>query len=129
MPILCQKMSILSKTLCSHVIFFHFSMKNPLLSIGIFSQKHVNSVKITLYYGQKRQDDAIFSGYFIKTLCSHADILSKNVHSLKKYSYSHILSEKRPFSQNTLLSCHFFKLFMKNPLLSCPYLVIKYQFC
>ena len=44
-----------------------------------------------------------------KTQCSQVHTLSKCVQSLK----------------NNLVWCHFFKIFMKNPLLSSPYLVKK----
>ena len=53
----------------------------------------------------------------------------KNVQSLTHCSHAHILSKKLALSQKHLVSCHFFKFFMKNPLLSCLYLVKKCPFC
>ena len=75
--------------------------------------------------GQKSQQDALFSDFARKNICSHA----------------HILSKKRPFCKNTMLFCPYFvnktsilsktryshviflKFFMKHPFMSCPYLV------
>ena len=37
--------------------------------------------------------------------------------------------KKVHFFKNTVLSRHFFRFFMKNPPLSCPYLVTHRQFC
>ena len=46
----CQKTFILSKTLCSHVIFFQvFFKKSPAVK-PIFGKKNVGFVKITLYF-------------------------------------------------------------------------------
>ena len=110
--------------LCCHVL--NYFMKNPSCEAHIWS-KNVNSVKTKLYYGPKKSIGCSFCQIFHekitalkprfcqktsilwKTLCSCAHILSKNVISLK----------------NTVLSYHFFKLFMKNPMLSYTYFVKK----
>ena len=78
-------------------------MKAPAVTTTI-CQKNVNSVKITLYImGPKSQLDARFSN-FTKKKCSHAHVLSKNVHSLKtNCSRAHVLSCKRLSFQNTVL--------------------------
>ena len=55
---------------------------------------------------------------------------NKNVHSLiTHYSHANILSKKRPFSQKHCALMSIKKKIMKNPLLSCPYLIKKRQFC
>ena len=54
MPILVKKTSILSKTQCSHVLFFFiFFMKNSCCRANDWS-KNVNFVKTTLYFGPKK---------------------------------------------------------------------------
>ena len=60
MPIFCQKTSTLSKTQCSHVIFFKFFMKNPLLSCPYQVKKTSSLTKIQNIMGQKSQQDALF---------------------------------------------------------------------
>ena len=98
--------------------FSAFSYKSPVMPI---IDKKVNSVTTTVYYGPKRQKyvffhylmkkSLLFSPYFFKS-----DPFSKKTHS----SHAQILSKKSPFSQNTVLSCHFISLiFMNYPLLSC----------
>ena len=92
----------------------------------IFGQKNVNSVKFT-HYDHKSEEDVLFSDISRKKNCSNAHIFSKkkNVHSLKKHCFhAHILSKKCPFFQkHCALMSIFFKIFIKNPLLSCPYLI------
>ena len=83
MPIFCEKTSILSKTLYSHVKFFNFFMNNSMLPCLYLVKKIINSVKAPLHYWPKSQQDALFSKFSRKNNCSHAHILSKNVHSLK----------------------------------------------
>ena len=52
-PILVKKTSILSKTRCSHVIFFKFFITTCCCHAHIWS-KNVNSVKTTLYCWEKK---------------------------------------------------------------------------
>ena len=52
-PHFVKKTSILSKTQCSHVIFFKFFMKNPQFHAHIWPN-NFNSVKTTLYFGPKK---------------------------------------------------------------------------
>ena len=54
MPIFCQKTFILSRIHCSHVIFFHFSMKN-LLSIPYLVKNTAILSKLPYNMGQKSQ--------------------------------------------------------------------------
>ena len=78
-PCFVKKTSILSKTRCSHVIFFKFFMEKSLPVMPMFSQKNVNSVKTI---GQKVNRIPIFFRIFTIKYCSHGHIQSKNVHSL-----------------------------------------------
>ena len=75
--------------------------------------KKVNSVTTTVYYGPKRQNDAFFHYFWWRNLYSLAHTFSKLVHSLKKHiALTPIFYQKKsPFSQNTVLSCHFFSKF------------------
>ena len=112
MPIFCQQnVHSFKNTLLSCHIFQIFHLTPPHV-ILIFGQKNVNSVKTTLYYGPKKSIRCPFfpifheqitalmplfcyqNVHFLKTLCFHANILSKNVNPLK----------------NTMLSCHFFQI-------------------
>ena len=113
-PIFCQITSILSKIRCSHVIFFQFFHEKPCILMPIFGQKNVNPVKTTLYYGLEKSLSRKKS-----MLPCHADILSKNLHSLKitmlPFPY---FVKKHPFSQKrSLLMWFFSKYNMENPLL------------
>ena len=80
-----EKTSVLSKTMCSHVIFFQvFYEKSPCCHAHIWS-KNVKSVKITLFWEKKTigcPSFLIFHGKII-ALISNVHILSKIVHSLK----------------------------------------------
>ena len=108
MPIFEQNYVKSVKTLGARAIFFKiFNEKTPSF-IHMVGQKNVNSVKTTLFYGPKKSiGSPYFPTFHEKKYCSHAHILSKNVHSLK----------------NTVLSCIFFQIFHEKPLLSCTYLV------
>ena len=93
-PYFVKKTSILSKTQCSHVILFKFFMKNPILSCPYLLKKRQFCHKYTIVWDKKSIGFPFFR-FSRKNHCSHAHILSKNVHSLK------------------------------NPMLSCPYFVEK----
>ena len=60
MPIFCQKTFILSRIHCSHVIFFHFSMKN-LLSIPYLVKNTSILSKLPYIMGQKSYRMPFFS--------------------------------------------------------------------
>ena len=72
----------LSNTLCSHIIFVNFFIKNPCSHSNIWS-KNVNYVKTKLYYRTKKSRGCPFCLFVMENLCSDA----------------HILSKIRPFSQ------------------------------
>ena len=123
MHILCQKMPILSKTQCSHVTFFLISNEKHLCHVHIWL-KTINSVKPTLYYGQKKS----IGCPFFRFLCLY--FINKRPFSKKHTALMPIFCQYSALSlKNTILSCHFFEIFKENPLLSRPYLVKKRQFC
>ena len=98
MPIFDQKTSILSK---QHYIMSQISQQNALFLRFLTKKLSL----LCPYFVKKR----IFSK---KHTALKSIFCQKNVHSLK----------------NTVLLCHFFKIFMKKTLLSRPYLIKKRQF-
>ena len=124
-PYCVKKTSLLSKTLCSYVVFVKFFVKNTLLASHIWPKK-VDS--ITSYYGPKKSIGCPFFPISHEKISAVMPIFcQQNVHSLKTHcSYVHILSKKINSLNNKVLSYHFFFVFkfvMKNPLLSYPYFV------
>ena len=95
----CTKLIILSKTLCSYVVFFKFFMKNPWLPFPYLVKKvHSVNIKIILW-AKKVNRMPVFSDFTWKNQCC----------------YAHILSTKRPFSKNTLVSCPYFVKNINSP--------------
>ena len=111
MPVFCQKISILSKTQCSYVIFFfNIFMKNFCCNANIWS-KNVNSVKITLLYEPKSQNDDLFFLFGQEKLTALIPRFSttKKANCLKSTLLSsHILSKERLFSQKHAYTMLFF---------------------
>ena len=107
MPIFCQKTSILTKTHCSHVIFFEYSMENPLLPCPYLVKKSQFCQNYTILW-QKIVNRMPFSSDFHGKMTALIPMFfQKDIHSLKTHcSHAHILSKKRPFSQKhcTLMS-------------------------
>ena len=64
-PYFVKKKSIISKTLCSNVIFSNFPWKIPCYYAHTWV-KNVHSVKITLYYARKRSIGCPFFPIFHK---------------------------------------------------------------
>ena len=92
-PYFVRKTSILSKTQCSHVIFFKFFMRNPMLSCPYLVKSTSILSKIHYIICQKSQYDALFFRFFSKKKTAVMPIFyQKNGHSLK----------------NKLLSCPYF---------------------
>ena len=93
----------------------------------IFGQKHVNSVKTILYYGPKKSTGCPFSSIFHEKITTFMRISVKK----RTFSKENTLScpyfvRKTSILSKTLCShVNFFKIFMKNPLLPCLYLVKK----
>ena len=112
-PYIIMKTSILSKTLCFHVIFFsNIELKTPGLSAHFWS-KNVNFVKITLHFGSIKSTKYHYSQMFFKKIKGLMPIFCQKIfYSLKThFSYVHILSKKRPFSQKNIVLTLFFQIF------------------
>ena len=78
----------------------------------------------TILWAKKINRMLFFPIFHEKTILLMPIFCQKNVHSLKtQCSHAHILSKKRPFSQKHSIVMSFFQIFIKNPLLLCPYLV------
>ena len=94
-------------------------LKTPILS------------KKPVYCRPKKSIGCPFHDFSRKYHYPLAQILSKKRSFSKKIrgSDAHLWCKKRPFSINTVLSCNLIKIFMKNHLLSCIWLVKKRQFC
>ena len=119
--------SILSKTLCSDVNFFHILNEKLLLSCPYLVQKNVNSAKTRLYFGPKKSKGCLFFRFFTKNkLFSCPYIAKNNVHSLKtRCFHAHIFQKYVHYLKNTVLSCHFFQFFQENPPSVMPIFVPK----
>ena len=126
-PYFVKKTSILSKTQCSHVIFFKFFMKNPCCHAHIWSKKRQFCQNYTILWAKKVNRMPFFSDFSRKNYCSHAHIMSTNAHSLKNtlLSWPYFVKKTSILSQTRCSHVIFFKFFMKNALLSCPYFVKK----
>ena len=125
MPIDCQKTSIISKTQCSHVIFFFFLWKTPAF-MHIFD--HNNFQFCQHSHGPKKSIRCSFFPIFHEKLIALMPIFfqKKRPFSKKHNVLIPIFNHKIVHSlKNTVLSCHFFNFFSKNQLLLCLYLVKK----
>ena len=127
MPIFCRKNVHSFRNAVLLCQFFQNFHQKPLAVMPIFDQKHQFYQNYTIIWAKKvnmmpfffrflTEKSSLSCPYFVKnvhspksTLLSSLDFVKKNGHSLK----------------NTVLLCHFFKIFMTNPLLSRPYLVKK----
>ena len=96
----------------------------------ISGQKHVNSVKTILYYGPKKSTGCPFSSIFHEKITTFMRIsVKKRTFSKENTLSSPYFVRKTSILSKTLCShVNFFKIFMKNPLLPCLYLVKKHQF-
>ena len=96
----------------------------------IFDQKTSILSKQHYIMSQRSQYDALFFRFLTKKsslLCPY--FVKKRPFSKKHTALKSIFCQKNVHAlKNTVLLCHFFKIFMKNPLLSRPYLVKKRQF-
>ena len=77
--------------------------------------------------GQKSQQDALYLRFFTKKLLLSCHFCQKNVHSLKNtlFSRAYLVRKTSIFSKTLCSHVNFFKIFIKNPLLPCLYLVKK----
>ena len=90
----------------------------------MIGQQNVNSVKTTLYFGPKKSIDCPFFPISHEKITALMPIFCKNVNSLKQTALITSILLKTLCSHDI-----FFKNFHKNPILSCPCLVKKRQFC
>ena len=109
-PYFVRKTSILSKTQCSHVIFFKFFMRNPMLSCPYLVKSTSILSKIHYIICQKSQYALFFRFFSKKKNSTHAHILSKKrPFSKKQTGLMPIFCQKNVLSlKNTKLSCNFF---------------------
>ena len=127
-----KKTSTLLKTQCSHVFFllliFH---KLPILSCRYFVKKRQFCQNYNTWWAIKVHKMPFFSNSSQKNRCSHTHILSQ----VRLFSKEHTILKFMFYEKTSVLSktmCShviFFKFFMKNPLLSSPYMVKKRQNC
>ena len=102
-----------------------FFIKNPPLSC-IHLANNVNSVKTHYIMGPKVKKNTLFLRFFTKkTATSYSYFVKKTSILLKPCSHAHILSKNVHSLKNTVFSFNFSKFSMKNTLLSCTYLVQK----
>ena len=145
LPYFVKKLSILSKTQCSNVIFFQIFMKNPLLSCPYLVKKKVTSVKTALQYKPKKSKGCPFFSpdfsrkksllscpYFVKKTSILSKTLVLSYHFFNFFiknpcSHSHIWSTKRQFYKHYPLWAKKVD-FTKKSMLSCPSLVNKLPF-
>ena len=108
--------------------FFQIFHEKLLLSCTWLVKKCQFCQNYTLFWAKKVNMMSFFPISHKKKYCSYVHILSKNVHSLKRNS-SHLHYQKNVYSlKNTVLSCLFFLICHKHPILSCRYFVKKRQF-
>ena len=93
----------------------------------LFCKKSNFCQNYTIYYGRKKSIAWPFFRFSQKKYCPNSHVVSKR----RPFSKKHIaliscpyFVKKRPFAQKhcTLMS-RFFNFYMKNPMLSCPYLI------
>ena len=113
-----------------HCALMSIKKKNhekPPSVMPIFDQKTSILSKQHYIMSQRSQQDALFLRFLTKKLsllCPY--FVKKRPLSKKHTALKSIFCQKNVHSlKNTVLLCHFFKIFMTNPLLSRPYLVKK----
>ena len=122
MPIFCQKTSNLTKTLCSHIIFFEFSMKNPLLPCPYLVEKSKFCQNYTILWQKKVNRMPFSSDFSRKNYCPNAHVVSKRRPFSKKHiALMPIFCQKNVSSfKNTVLPYYFFQIFHKKPYAVMP---------
>ena len=129
MPIFCRKNV---HSLRNTVLLCQLKkiMKNPLLSCLYLIKKRQFCQNNTILWAKEVSRMPFFSDFSRKNYRSYADILWKNVHSLKNTLLSSLyFVKKTSILSKTLCSYVIFSKFSwKIPLLSRPYLVKKRQF-
>ena len=122
-----KKSSILSKTRCSHVIFFNFFMKNPCCHTHIWSKKHQFCQNYTILWDKKVNRIPVLLIFHQKVTALMPDFCQKNAHSLKNTPLScpYFIGKSSIFSKTHCSHVILVKFCMRKPLLLCPYLVQK----
>ena len=129
MPIFCRKNVHSFRNNVLLCQFFQNFHQKPLLSCP-YLIKNVNSIKTTLYYEPKKSIGCPFFPISHGKIIALMPIFCKKRPFSKKHAAlkSRFCQKNGHSLKNTVLLCHFFKNFMKNLLLSRPYLVKKRQF-
>ena len=108
-------MSSLSKTMCFHVIFFIFLWKTSCCHAHIWSQKTSVCQTYTILLVKKVNKKSPFYFDFHEKIFSLMPIWQKRPFSKKYPALMLICCQKNVHSlKNTVLSCHFFQIFMKT---------------
>ena len=106
--------------------FFLIFHKHPILSCRYFVKKRQFCQNQNTWWAIKVHKMPFFSNSSWNNRCSHTHILSQvRLFSKEHTALKFMFYEKMSVLSKTLCSCHFFKFFMKNPLLSSPYMVKK----
>ena len=108
--------------------FFQIFHETPHPGMPKFGQKNVNFVKTTLNYGPKKSKGCPFFPIFHEKISTLMPIFcQKNAHSKKitLLSYPYFVKKTSIISKTQSSHVIFFNFFMKNPWMSCPYLVQK----
>ena len=126
-----QKTFILLKIRCSHVIFSNFSWKTPCWHAHIWSKKRQFCQNYNKLWAKKVERIPLCFLFSRKNINSHAHILSKKRPFQKNHaSLMLIFCQKNVhYLKNTMLSCHLFQFFMKNPCCHTHIWSKKHQFC
>ena len=100
-----------SKPYCFHVILFHLSMKNPLLSIGIFSQKTRQFCQNYLVLWAKKALRWPFFLIFHKKLSALMQIFCQKTWILKKILWFPYFVRKTSILSKHIALMSFFQTF------------------
>ena len=135
----CEKHITLMPTICQKNVH---SRQNTMLSCHFFilktpcfhaqdQSKKVNSVKPTLYYCQKKWIGFPYFPNFHEKITALKPIFGqKRPFSKKQTAFISTFCQKTSIlSRKWCSHVSFFRIFHKNPLLSCLYLVERRQFC
>ena len=127
MPIFCRKNVHSFRNAVLLCQFFQNFHQKPLAVMPIFDQKHQFYQNYTIIWAKKVNMMPFFFRFLTeKSSLSCPYFVKKRPFSKKHAALKSRFCQKNGHSlKNTVLLCHFFKIFMTNPLLSRPYLVKK----
>ena len=130
MPIFCRKNVHSFRNAVLLCQFFQNFHQKPLAVMPIFDQKHQFYQNYTIIWAKKVNMMPFFPISHGKIIALMPIFCKKRPFSKKHDALKSRFCQKNGHSlKNTVLLCHFFKIFMTNPLLSRPYLVKKRQYC